>query len=382
MSRIDGKEKNWGSRSGKSKIKDPNTFSLLDKLKFQGLSDDLIEFAASDPVVFSQLAQEIIASKSNLLIKSQSTKLKEVFNTQLGKLYNGDCINLLSSDLIENNSLDCIFADPPFNLSKDYGNRVGDQFTDEEYLEWTRLWLDLCIKKLKNGGSFFIYNIPKWSTYIAHYLNQSLVLKNWIAVDLTLSMPIPNRLYPSHYSLLYFVKGGKPNHFSPPRVPLKTCVRCGKEQNDYGGYKNKMNPEGLNLRDVWIDIPPVRHIKYKNRDANELSIKLLERVLDIATQEGDLVFDPFGGGGTTYVAAEITGRRWIGVELGDTKPIIDRFKNNEDDLKLIEKYHREINTLFTDAALAKRFKHNIPVGPYRVNEEQLKRIDSNLNLLH
>lgn len=380
MSRIEGKEKNWGSRSGKSKLKDPKELPLLEKLKFQGLSSDLLELAANDPASFSKLAQEIVASKNNLLNKSQSTKLKEVFATKLGKLYKGDCINLLSSDLIKDNSLDCIFADPPFNLSKDYGSNVGDQFTDEEYLEWTRTWLDLCTKKLKAGGSFFVYNIPKWSTYIAHHLNQSLVLKNWITVDLTLSMPIPNRLYPSHYSLLYFVKGGKPNHFSPPRVPLKTCVRCGKEQNDYGGYKNKMHPEGLNLRDVWTDIPPVRHNKYKNRDANELSLKLLERVLDIATQEGDMVFDPFGGSGTTYVAAELTGRKWIGVELGDTAPITDRIKNNEEDLKLIEKYQSDINTLFTDTALEKRLKHNIPVGQYRVNEEQLKRVSPNMEL--
>lgn len=373
MSRIEGKDKNWGSRSGKNKIKDPRDLPLIDKLKLQGLSNELLELAVSDPFAFSQLAQEIISSKNNFLKSSLITKPEEVFSTNLGKLFKGDCISLLSSDLIKDESLDCIFADPPFNLSKDYGENVSDQFKEEEYLEWTRTWLDLCSKKLKTGGSFFVYNIPKWSTYIAHHLNQSLVLKNWITVDLTLSMPIPNRLYPSHYSLLYFVKGGKPNHFSPPRVPLKTCVRCGKEQNDYGGYKNKMHPEGLNLRDVWTDIPPVRHNKYKNRDANELSLKLLERVLDIATQEGDVVFDPFGGSGTTYVAAELTRRKWIGVELGDINPIIDRFENSEDDISLIKKYQSEVNTLFTDAALEKRCKHNIPIGPYRVNEEQIKR---------
>lgn len=380
MSRIDGKDKNWGSRSGKSKLKDPNALPVLERLKFQGLSTDLLELAANDPDVFSKLAQDILASKNELISKSQSSKIKETFSTDLGKLYKGDCINLLSSDLIEDNSLDCIFADPPFNLSKDYGSNVSDAFKDEEYLEWTRTWLDLCVKKLKVGGSFFVYNIPKWSTYIAHHLNQSLVMKNWIAVDLTLSMPIPNRLYPSHYSLLYFVKGGKPNHFSPPRVPLKTCVRCGKEQNDYGGYKNKMHPEGLNLRDVWTDIPPVRHNKYKNRDANELSLKLLDRVLDIATDRGDVVFDPFGGSGTTYVAAELTGRKWIGVELGDTKPIVDRFKDAEDDLRLIEKYHGEINTLFTDKALKDRCKHGLNFDSYRISEDQIRRAVPQLQL--
>lgn len=377
MSRIDGKQKNWGSRSGKSKIKSASKISLLDRLKYQGLSEDLLELAANDPTKFSDMAKEILESKARLIEKSEATDLKKAYSTKLGTLYKGDCINLLTSDLIEDGSLDCIFADPPFNLAKKYGSNISDEIKDEEYLEWTRTWLDLCSKKLKDGGAFFVYNIPKWSTYIAHHLNQSLTLKSWITVDLTLSMPIPNRLYPSHYSLLYFVKGGKPKHFSPPRVPLKTCVRCGKEQNDYGGYKNKMHPEGLNLRDVWTDIPPVRHNKYKNRDANELSLKLLDRVLDIATEEGDVVFDPFGGSGTTYVAAELTKRKWIGVELGDTKPIIERLKDSAEDKRLIEKYHGEINTLFTDSALEKRLDHDIPIGQYRVSEEQLRRVNPN-----
>src|SRR5690606_23287065 len=112
---------NWGSRSGKSKSKDPNALPVLERLKFQGLSTDLLELAANDPDAFSKLAQDILASKNELISKSQSSKIKETFSTDLGKLYKGDCINLLSSDLIEDNSLDCIFADPPFNLSKDYG---------------------------------------------------------------------------------------------------------------------------------------------------------------------------------------------------------------------------------------------------------------------
>jgi site-specific DNA-methyltransferase (adenine-specific) len=99
-----------------------------------------------------------------------------------------------------------------------------------------------------------------------------------------------------------------------------------RDLKDYGGHRNKLNPEGLNLTDVWTDIPPVRHRTTKRRGANELSIKLLRRVLEIATEPGDLVFDPFGGSGTTYAAAEEMHRHWIGVELGDCEPIIRRLK--------------------------------------------------------
>jgi site-specific DNA-methyltransferase (adenine-specific) len=53
---------------------------------------------------------------------------------------------------------------------------------------------------------------------------------------------------------------------------------------DYGDHQCKLNPDGLNLTDVSTDIPPVRHRTTKTRTANELSIKLLQRVLEISTR--------------------------------------------------------------------------------------------------
>src|SRR6185437_11577972 len=84
-------------------------------------------------------------------------------------------------------------------------------------------------------------------------------------------------------------------------------------------------PEGVNLSDVWTDLSPVRHKKFKRRGANELPLKMIDRILDLSTVEGDTVIDPFGGSGTTFVAAELKGRRWIGCEAGDCRPIVERF---------------------------------------------------------
>ena len=87
-----------------------------------------------------------------------------------------------------------------------------------------------------------------------------------------------------------------------------------------------MNPLGANLTDIWTDIPIVRHRKYKppGRATNTLSTKLLDRVVEISTKPGDLIFDPFGGAGTTCAVAEQKHRRWIGVELYDAQVIVDR----------------------------------------------------------
>lgn len=127
--------------------------------------------------------------------------------------------------------------------------------------------------------------MPHWNSYIAGILNQYLTFRHWIAVDIKYSLPIKNKLYPSHYSLLYYIKGEKPRVFNEQRLPLKHCRYCGGDIHDYGGYKDKLNINGINLTDVWYDIPPVRHSKYKTRDGNELSLKLLERVISIASQK-------------------------------------------------------------------------------------------------
>lgn len=249
-----------------------------------------------------------------------------VYDTEGGRLYHGDCIEVMAE--LDEESVDLVFADPPFNLNKDYGDGINDALTDEEYLQWCGRWIARCVQLLKPGGAFYLFNIPRWNVELGHILSgERMLFRHWIAIDIKYSLPIPGRLYPSHYSLLYYTKG-KPKFFNRPRVPIPVCRHCGGDIHDYGGHRNKLNPEGLNLTDVWSDIPPVRHRTTKRRGANELSIKLLRRILEISTEPGDIVFDPFGGAGTTYAAAEQMGRRWIGVELGDCEPIIRRLKGD------------------------------------------------------
>ena len=92
-----------------------------------------------------------------------------------------------------------------------------------------------------------------------------------------------------------------------------------------------MNPNGVTLKDVWTDIPPVRHWKFKSktRQANALSTKLLDRVVEMSTDPGDLVVDPFGGSGTTYVVCESKQRRWIGSEIDYAEDIAMRLESDE-----------------------------------------------------
>jgi site-specific DNA-methyltransferase (adenine-specific) len=275
------------------------------------------------------LAVEPIETK-----EPEAIEAKPAFTTDLGRLYQGDCLDLF--DLIEPGSIDCFFADPPFNLDKDYGRGIDDNLPEEKYERWLYEWLDRAVDTLADGGALWVYNLPKWNLLAgAHLLkDKRLTFKHQVAVSMKMSLPIPNKLSPAHYSLLYFIKGKKPKRFTRPRIPIEVCRHCGKEIHDYGGHRDKMNPAGVNLSDVWTDLSPVRHRKTKFRQANALPEKMLERVLTISTEPGDLVLDLFGGSGTTYAVAERTHRHWIGFEIGDIEPIVMRLQGQKAEFEM------------------------------------------------
>lgn len=289
-----------------------------------------------------------------------------ILETPLGRLYQADCLVVMRALPAE--TVDLGFADPPFNLGKGYSSNINDAMANRDYIAWCHEWLDEMIRLLKPGGSLFVWNLPKWNLPLGSYLAAKLSFRHWITVDIKYGMPISGRLYPSHYSLLYFVKGSTPAIFHPDRLSVQCCRHCGGELRDYGGYKDKMNPKGVNLSDVWTDIPPVRHAKYKKRKANGLPLKLMDRIVAMASDHGSVVLDPFGGSGTTYAVTELTGRRWIGAEL-ECSAILERFENIANDIAHLEKIHSEKNVLFTDVDIERRCKSGNPLSSnYRIKQ--------------
>ncbi|MDP0483483.1 DNA methyltransferase [Bacillus sp. FSL W8-1202] len=334
--------------------------------------------------VFSNSTKEIAKMLEEKNIVNQQQKeisispVQPYYSSDLGKLYNGDCIELFKQ--VPNESVDTIFADPPFNLDKEYDEGVTDKNSFSGYLDWYYKWIEECIRVLKPGGSLFIYNIPKWNTYLSEFLNGRMNFRNWITVDMKFGLPIQGRLYPANYSLLYYVKGDKPKTFNVQRIPLQTCPHCGREIKDYGGYKNKMNPKGVTLSDVWSDIYPVRHNSSKNRKFNELSIKLLDRIISLSTNEGDVVLDPFGGSGTTFAVSELLGRKWIGFELGNCEIIKERLVNKEKDKKLFDKVYEEKNKLFPDRIKELRKKNGLWIDDdFRRGSDNKSTSDKSIN---
>ncbi len=230
----------------------------------------------------------------------------------MSRIVKADVMKLLRP--IPNDSVELCFADPFFNLGKKY-RKGNDAIDPYDYLKWSADWLYQFARIVKPGGSVVVHNIPRW---LAHYYcllqDNDLEFRNWITWE-SFSWTRGRSLIPAHYGLLYFIKNAKHNakKFYNVRYPHKRCrVRnCNSLHADWGGKKARLHPFGPLLSDVWTDIYRVRHNKDKHNHPNQLPVHLLERILLMLTDAGDVVVDPFVGTGTTAIAAKRLDRKFI-----------------------------------------------------------------------
>lgn len=227
------------------------------------------------------------------------------------KIIVGDSLKILKK--IPSESIDMVFADPPFNLKKKY-TKYEDKKNIEEYLSWCYKWLDEMVRIVKPTGSIFVHNIPKWLTYFAEHLNKKANFRHWISWD-SGGAPLGKTLLPNHYGFLFYTKSPKDFKFYDVRAPHKKCRVCGEFIKDYGGKKSQMHLFGYLLSDVWTDIHRIRHKVRRDEHPCQLPIPILERIILMSTDPGDLVLDPFIGAGTTAIAAKQLGRSYIGIDI-------------------------------------------------------------------
>lgn len=229
----------------------------------------------------------------------------------LNKIHNGDCLDLFK--YIPDNSVDVAFADPPFNLKKNYTS-YGDSLEFQEYLDWCEKWISEMVRVTKPSGSIFLHNIPKWLTYFATYLNKFANFKHWISWDAPTS-PMGKSLQPAHYGILFYTKEAKGAKIYELRYPHKRDRKQGYLWKDYGGKKDMLHPFGPLVSDVWTDIHRIKHNTKRDPHPCQLPIHLMDRLILMTTDENDIILDPFSGTGTTAISAKRLGRNFIGFEL-------------------------------------------------------------------
>jgi len=225
---------------------------------------------------------------------------------------------VIQGDIIEtlkqypDQSVDLVFADPPYNLDKSY-NIYEDEKERQEYLNWCNAWLDETIRILKPSGSLYLLNLPRWAMYHASYLNQKLYFQNWIVWD-ALSEP-RGKIMPAHYALLFYTR--HPTHFTfnyEAVSPIDARFYC-LRQSCIRARKQRGEDEKEPLTDIWWDIHRLKHRRDRDFHPCQLPNALLERIILLSTNPGDIVVDALAGTGTTAIVAAKLGRRYVAIDL-------------------------------------------------------------------
>ncbi len=225
-------------------------------------------------------------------------------------IHQGDSLEILRK--YPDESIDLVFADPPYNLDKRY-TVYDDEQADHRYIEWCNAWLSEYTRILKPTGSLFVLNLPRWALYHADFLNRNLYFQNWIVWD-ALSEP-RGKVLPAHYALLFYTKHPTDFTFNYEAVsPVDaryyclraSCIRTRKQKED---------DDKVKLNDIWWDIHRIKHRRDRDYHPCQLPRVLMDRIIRLTTNPGDVVLDAFGGTGTTPIAALELGRRYVAIDL-------------------------------------------------------------------
>ena len=235
---------------------------------------------------------------------------------ELANLYNvvlqGDAVEVLRK--YPDNSIDLVFADPPYNLDKAYGI-YDDERRRDDYLNWCNTWLAEYVRIIKPTGSLYVLNLPRWTMYHAAFLNQLLFFQNWIVWD-ALSEP-RGKLMPAHYGLLLYTKQPTDFTFNYQAVGKRdsrsyclraACIRSRKAQ----GVDSKEA-----VTDIWTDVHRLKHRRDRDHHPCQLPDALLERIIRLSSNPGDVVLDALAGTGTTAVMAAKLGRHYVAIDIDD-----------------------------------------------------------------
>jgi site-specific DNA-methyltransferase (adenine-specific) len=311
-------------------------FARTLQLASGGDRDRLLVIAPGDPDASKAIAETARPQVNafNPLVWSRragsAEKTRSSPDKLINRLHRAPCFDVLRQ--IPSATIDLAFADPPFNLTKDY-NGYSDDREPGDYTGWCKRWLVEYERVLRPGGAMFILNLPRWAVRLADFLTRSreLFLQNWIVWD---SLPEPKGLLmPAHYSLLYFTKGARAARFNycsmengwepfdeavfPPDRPdvcrRRSCVR---------GRRAAGRLWRGELTDIWHDIhrerKAARHLPGIRAHPCRTPDRLIDRIIRLTTNPDDLVLDAFAGVGTTALVARRLGRNFIAIEQDES----------------------------------------------------------------
>lgn len=230
----------------------------------------------------------------------------------LNQIIRGDCVEVLKQ--LPSESVDCVFADPPFNIGKKY-SQVRDKKND--YKEWSYCWIAECFRVLKKTGSIYLMTLPRyleWQMPIMASMGVFINLISWRNV----SAAHNKKCFWGEYQPIMLYGKTEQYIFNTYAETEETNKRR------WGGYSTEYKGQ---LKDRLGDIPFVYAGSIKHKEAIiepgtnrkkhpcQMPEKLAFRAIKFSTNIDNIVLDPFVGSGTVPKVCRENNRNFIGIEL-------------------------------------------------------------------
>ena len=282
--------------------------------------------------------------------KIGQTSTSKDASTPLYEIYTGDCIHIFPH--IEDRSIHLIFADPPFNINWNY-DVYKDNRPKEDYLRWTKQWLEQCRRVIHPQGTIYVAiglslqaEVKLLMDSVGFYWRDTIcwhytfgssqttkLTPSWTAIhQFTASPPVKSGpvpwtwnadaiRVPSARQVVYrdsraVGEGKMPNNVWVPRPVQEEWnlfpVATSQSVSSRAGHTDGTFSQESNC---WMENRVCGTFRERTEHPCQMPMVLLDRIIKVSSNEGDLVLDPFAGSGTTLEAALKTNRRSIGIEV-------------------------------------------------------------------
>lgn len=235
-------------------------------------------------------------------------------------LYNADIFQDLDNK-IPNSSVDLILTDPPYMIG--YGNYEWDSY---DFVSFTEAWLELVLKKLKSNGTLWSF-MSKDNAFTHQFCSKGFVnmlqkygevdLNNWTVWARPKGRGSGKHLKSVREEIFHFVKDKNNftwNNLKMLREVIAPYVKDGKPRGWFLGDDGK-RVRWTGLGNVCTySAPQFNGISEKQFHPSQKPVMLMERLIRLSSNAGDIVLDPFMGSGTTAIACLLSNRNFIGFE--------------------------------------------------------------------
>ena len=227
----------------------------------------------------------------------------------------GDSIKILKK--INEKSINLIFADPPYNIGKNFGNNIDKWDEVDEYIEWCKLWIDECFRILKDDGVMYFMTATQYMPFLDVYVSKKYNVLSRIVWTYDSSGVQSKKMYVSLYEPILMVnKTAKSKYtFNYQDILVEAKTGAKRKLIDY----RKTPPQPYNTQKVPGNVWDFSRVRYKMEEyenhPTQKPEELLKRIILASSNENDIILDPFSGSFTTSSVAVKLNRKAIGIDL-------------------------------------------------------------------